>query len=51
MSAKYFIYILVAILVIWSFDSLNINSFLKKSCTPSKNNVFLISTINNILSN
>ena len=31
MSAKYFIYILVAILVIWSFDSLNINSFLKKN--------------------
>ena len=31
MSAKYFIYILVAILVIWSFDSLNINSFFKKN--------------------
>ena len=29
MSAKYFIYILVAILVVWSFDSLNINSFFK----------------------
>ena len=31
MSAKYFIYILVAILVIWSFDSLNINSLFKKN--------------------
>lgn len=31
MSAKYFIYILVGILVIWSFDSLNINSLLKKN--------------------
>ena len=31
MSAKYFIYILVGILVIWSFDSLNINSLFKKS--------------------
>ncbi len=30
MSAKYFIYILVGILVIWSFDSLNINSLFKK---------------------
>ena len=29
MSAKYFIYILVGILVIWSFDSLNINSLFK----------------------
>ena len=31
MSAKYFIYILVGILVIWSFDSLNINSLFKKN--------------------
>lgn len=31
MSAKYFIYILVCILVIWSFDSLNINSLFKKN--------------------
>lgn len=31
MSAKYFIYILVVILVIWSFDSLNINSLFKKN--------------------
>ena len=31
MSVKYFIYILVGILVIWSFDSLNINSLFKKS--------------------
>ena len=31
MSAKYVIYILVGILVIWSFDSLNINSLFKKN--------------------
>lgn len=31
MSAKYFIYILVGILVVWSFDSLNINSLFKKN--------------------
>ena len=31
MSAKYFIYILAGILVIWSFDSLNINSLFKKN--------------------
>ena len=31
MSAKYFIYILVGILVILSFDSLNINSLFKKN--------------------
>ena len=31
MSAKYFNYILVGILVIWSFDSLNINSLFKKN--------------------
>ena len=31
MSSKYFIYILVGILVIWSFDSLNINSLFKKN--------------------
>lgn len=31
MSAKYFIYILVGILVIWSFDSLNTNSLFKKN--------------------
>ena len=31
MSAKYFIYILVGILVIWSFDSLNINLLFKKN--------------------
>ena len=31
MSAKYFIYILVGILVIWSFDSLIINSLFKKN--------------------
>ena len=31
MRAKYFIYILVGILVIWSFDSLNINSLFKKN--------------------
>ena len=31
MSAKYFIYILVGILVIWSFESLNINSLFKKN--------------------
>lgn len=31
MSAKYFIYILIGILVIWSFDSLNINSLFKKN--------------------
>lgn len=31
MSAKYFIYILVGILVIWSFDSLNINYLFKKN--------------------
>lgn len=31
MSVKYFIYILVGILVIWSFDSLNINSLFKKN--------------------
>lgn len=31
MSAKYFIFILVGILVIWSFDSLNINSLFKKN--------------------
>ena len=31
MSAKYCIYILVGILVIWSFDSLNINSLFKKN--------------------
>ena len=31
MSAKYFIYILVVILVIWSFDSLNINSLFKRN--------------------
>ena len=34
MSAKYFIYILVGILVIWSFDSLNINSLFKKNRVP-----------------
>ena len=31
MSDKYFIYILVGILVVWSFDSLNINSLFKKN--------------------
>lgn len=31
MSAKYFIYILVGILVVWSFDSLNINFLFKKN--------------------
>ena len=31
MSAKYFIYNLMGILVIWSFDSLNINSLFKKN--------------------
>ena len=30
-TIKYFIYILVGILVIWSFDSLNINSLFKKN--------------------
>ena len=34
MSAKYFIYILVGILVVWSFDSLNINSLFKKNRVP-----------------
>ena len=34
MSAKYFIYILVGILVIWSFDSLNITSLFKKNRVP-----------------
>ena len=34
MSAKYFIYILVGILVIWSFDSLNIYSLFKKNRVP-----------------
>ena len=31
MSVKYFIYILVTVLVIWSLDSININAIFKKN--------------------
>ncbi len=31
MSAKFFVYILVTILVIWSLDSVNINQIFKKN--------------------
>lgn len=31
MSVKYFLYILVTILVIWSLDSININAIFKKN--------------------
>ena len=31
MSAKFFLYILVSIIVIWAFDSININAIFKKN--------------------
>lgn len=31
MSVKFFIYVFVSILVIWSFDSVNINQIFKKN--------------------
>jgi uncharacterized membrane protein YwzB len=31
MSVKFFIYLFVAVLVIWSFDSININQIFKKN--------------------